>query len=92
MAVSGADAVTTENRLLDGGGTSSFNRISSGVPVALIGQEGIRCVSPFRRRVKSGAAPATVGGEPFSEVPLGFAVQSLGKAENSEDPRARRPA
>ena len=51
---------------LDTRRTSSFNLRSSGVPIALIGQEGIRCAAPFRRRSKSGAAPATVGGEPFS--------------------------
>jgi len=51
----------------------------SGALIRKIGQEGIRCVSPFRRRGKSGAAPATVGGEFFSEVPLGFAVRSLGR-------------
>ena len=47
--------------------------------IALISQEGIRCGSSFRRRVKSGAAPATVGGKSFSRMPLGFAVQSLGR-------------
>ena len=67
------------NRRLDTDGVRSFNELSSGVPVALTGQEGIRCGSPVRRRSKSGAAPATVGGESFSEVPLGFAVQSLGR-------------
>jgi len=51
----------------------------SGVLIALISQEGIRCGSPFRRRAKSGAAPATVGGESFSKMPLDFAVQSLGR-------------
>jgi hypothetical protein len=34
-------------------------------------------------QVKSGAAPATVGGEPFSKVPLGFARAKFGKAEKS---------
>ena len=57
----------------------SFNAFSSGVPVALTGQEGIRCVAPLRRQDNSGAAPATVGGEPFSHVPLGLAVQGLGR-------------
>jgi hypothetical protein len=61
-----------------------FNSRSSGVPIALIGQEGIRCVSPFRRRSNSGAAPATVGGESFSEMPLGFAVQSLGRRRTAK--------
>jgi hypothetical protein len=49
------------------------------VPIASIGQEGIRCVPPLRRRVKSGAAPATVSGEPFSKGPLGLAQQGLGR-------------
>jgi hypothetical protein len=56
-----------------------FNSPRSGEPIALIGQEGIRCGSSFRWRANSGAAPATVGGEPFSKVPLGFALQSLGR-------------
>jgi hypothetical protein len=68
-----------------------FNRHSSGVPVALIGQEGIRCAAPRQRQGKSGAAPATVGGESFSHMPLSLAVQGL-KAEKGNDPQARRPA
>src|SRR4029077_11178194 len=35
-------------------------------------------------QVKSGAAPATVGGEPFSKVPLGFGVQSLGRRRRAK--------
>ena len=66
-------------RRLDTIGPCSFNVRSSGVPVALTGQEGIRCVAPLRRQDNSGAAPATVGGEPFSHVPLGLAVQDLGR-------------
>jgi hypothetical protein len=64
---------------LDTDTVCSFNSNGSGVPIALIGQEGIRCVEPCRRQNNSGAAPATVGGEPFSKMPLGFAVQSLGR-------------
>jgi hypothetical protein len=64
---------------LDTGDARPFNSPCSGVPIALIGQEGIRCGSSFRWRAKSGAAPATVGGEPFSKVPLGFALQGLGR-------------
>src|ERR1700678_4518275 len=67
------------NEQLDTNGARSLNSRSSGVLIALVSQEGIRCVKTFRRRINSGAAPATVGGEPFSEVPLGFAVQSLGR-------------
>jgi hypothetical protein len=52
---------------------------SSGVLIALVSQEGIRCAESSRRQGNSGAVPATVGGEPFSEMPLGFAVQSLGR-------------
>jgi hypothetical protein len=68
-----------ENGLLDIRRRGLFNLGSSGEPVALIGQEGIRCVSPFRRQDNSGAAPATVGGESFSRRPLGFVTQSLGR-------------
>jgi hypothetical protein len=64
---------------LDTGDARPFNSSCSGVLIALIGQEGIRCGSSFRRRANSGAAPATVGGEPFSKVPLGFALQGLGR-------------
>lgn len=39
---------------------------------------------------KSGAAPATVGGE--SEASVSLSVQAVGKAAEDEDPRARRPA
>jgi hypothetical protein len=67
------------NVLLDIKKDNAFNSCSSGVPIALVGQKGIRYVKPFRRRNNSGAAPATVGGEPFSKMPLGFAVQSLGR-------------
>ena len=35
-------------RYLDRRSTRTFNPNSSGVPVALAGQEGIRCVSPFQ--------------------------------------------
>jgi hypothetical protein len=65
-----------------------FNSVSSGVLIVLVSQEGIRCAKPFRRRGKSGAAPATVGGEPFSKIPLGFAVQSLGRRRGA---RTREP-
>jgi high affinity Mn2+ porin len=68
-----------ENELLDSCRGGSSYRRSSGVPVALIGQEGIRCAAPFQRQSKSGAAPATVGGESFSHVPLGLATQGLGR-------------
>ena len=68
-----------EKGLLDTRRSNSFNSRSSGVLIALIGQEGIRCAAPFQRRRKSGAAPATVGGEPFSHVPLGLAMQGLGR-------------
>ena len=68
-----------ETRSLDNHRGGSFNFRSSGVPVALIGQEGIRCVMPFRRQGKSGADPATVGGESFSNMPLGLAMQGLGR-------------
>jgi hypothetical protein len=64
---------------LDTNKARSQTSTRSGVLIALISQEGIRCGSPFRRRAKSGAAPATVGGESFSKMPLGFAVQSLGR-------------
>jgi hypothetical protein len=66
-------------RYLDRNRDRSFNQFSSGVPVALAGQEGIRCVSPLHWRGNSGAAPATVGGELLSKMPLGFAVQGLGR-------------
>jgi hypothetical protein len=70
----------SDRERLDTGKVRSLNLRSSGAPThILIGQEGIRCVSPFRRRAKSGAAPATVGGESFSRTPLGFAQQSLGR-------------
>ena len=54
-----------------------FHRSCSGAPVALIGQKGIRCDWPSRWPIKSGAAPATVGGESFFKLPLG--CQSLGR-------------
>jgi hypothetical protein len=53
-----------ENGLLDTCRAGPFFRSSSGVPVWLTGQEGIRFAAPLRRQGKSGAAPATVGGEP----------------------------
>ena len=68
-----------ENGLLDTPRSCSFYSRSSGVPVTLIGQEGIRCAAPFQRQGKSGAAPATVGGESFSHMPLGLAMQGLGR-------------
>jgi hypothetical protein len=68
-----------ETGSLDNDRGGSFNFCSSGVPVALIGQEGSRCVVPFRRQGKSGADPATVGGESFSNMPLGLAMQGLGR-------------
>ena len=52
-----------ENGLLDTSRTCSFYSHSSSVPITLIGQEGIRCAAPLQRQGKSGAAPATVGGE-----------------------------
>jgi hypothetical protein len=68
-----------ENERLDTDRVYLSYLYSSGVPIALVGQEGIRCAESSRRQSNSGAAPATVGGEPFSEMPLGFAVQSLGR-------------
>jgi hypothetical protein len=88
----------SESGELDTYGVHTFNPRSSGAPVALIGQEGIRCVSPFRRQDNSGAAPATVGGESFSRMPLGFAVQSLGRRrriktrEPGDLPERRHPS
>jgi hypothetical protein len=87
-----------ENELLDSRRSCSFNEHSSGVPVALIGQEGIRCASPLRRQGKSEAAPATVGGESFSHVPLGLAAQGLGRRrrvttrEPGDLPERRHPS
>jgi hypothetical protein len=46
-----------ENTRLDTGRAGSSYSHSSGVLTALVSQEGIRCVSPFRRRGNSGAAP-----------------------------------
>jgi hypothetical protein len=69
----------SESALLDSRRCCSFYVHSSGVPVALIGQEGIRCAAPFQRQGKSGAAPATVGGESFSHVPLDLGIQGLGR-------------
>jgi hypothetical protein len=57
----------------------------------LIGGKGIRCDPPLQRRVKAGAAPATVGGESFFRLPLGLCSRP-GKVEKGGDPRARRPA
>ena len=68
-----------ENGSLDNHRGGSFNLPSSGVPIALVGQEGIRCATPFQRQGKSGAAPATVGGKSFSHMPLGLAMQGLGR-------------
>ena len=87
-----------EIELLDTHASCSFNWHSSGVPVALIGQEGIRCASPLRRQGKSEAAPATVGGESFSHVPLGLAAQGLGRRrrvttrEPGDLPERRHPS
>jgi high affinity Mn2+ porin len=67
------------NELLDSRWVGSFHGHSSGVPVALIGQEGIRCAAPLQRQGKSGAAPATVGGESLSHVPPDPAMQGLGR-------------
>jgi high affinity Mn2+ porin len=70
---------------LDTNRAGSLYPSSSGVPVALTGQEGIRCAAAFRRQElfrrhgKSGAAPATVGGESFSYVPLGLVMRGLGR-------------
>jgi hypothetical protein len=64
---------------VDKSGSAFFHHERSGAPVALIGQKGIRCDLLFRWRVKSGAAPATVGGESFFSLPLGFVRQSLGR-------------
>jgi hypothetical protein len=86
------------NEPLDTIGPCPFNADSSGVPVALTGQEGIRCVAPLRRQNNSGAAPATVGGEPFSHVPLGLAVRGLGRRrrvttrEPGDLPERRHPS
>ena len=68
-----------ENGLVDTPRSCSFYSPSSGVLITLIGQEGIRCAAPFPRQGKSGAAPATVGGESFSHMPLGLAMQGLGR-------------
>jgi high affinity Mn2+ porin len=68
-----------ETGSLDKHSGGSFNFRSSGVPVALIGQEGIRCVAPLRRQDNSGADPATVCGESFSDMPLALAMQGLGR-------------
>jgi hypothetical protein len=59
-----------ENGLVDTPRSCSFCSPSSGVLITLVGQEGIRCAAPFPRQGKSGAAPATVGGESFSHMPL----------------------
>jgi hypothetical protein len=53
-----------ENELLDTRRSCSSNAHSSGVPVALIGQEGIRCAAPFRRQGKSEAAPQLSAASP----------------------------
>jgi opacity protein-like surface antigen len=68
-----------ENGFLDTPLSRPFYSRSSGVLITLIGQEGIRCAAPLQRQSKSGAAPATVGGESFSHVPLGLAMRGLGR-------------
>jgi hypothetical protein len=73
---------------VDKKGACFFHRRCSGAPVALIGQKGIRCEPPSRWRVKSGAAPATVGGESFFRLPLSFVHQSLGRRRRM---RTREP-
>ena len=80
-----------ENGLVDTPRSCSFYSPSSGVLITLIGQEGFRCAAPFSRRGKSGAAPATVGGEFLSQA-TGPCHARPGKAEKGDDPRARRPA
>src|SRR6266478_7743502 len=64
---------------VDKNGSRLFHHERSGAPVALTGQKGIRCDWPSCRPIKSGAAPATVGGESFFKLPLGFVHQSLGR-------------
>jgi hypothetical protein len=68
-----------ETGLLDTRRNGSFNSGSSGAPVALIGQEGIRCAAPLQRQSKSGAASATVSGESLSHMPLDLAIRGLGR-------------
>ena len=58
----------SRNPRLDPSELCAFNSRCSGAPVALIGQKGSRCVGPLWRHSNSGAAPATVGGEAFSDV------------------------
>jgi hypothetical protein len=67
-----------------------FNQRRSGAPVGLIGQKGIRPRLVFW--VESGAAPATVSGELYSERATGLCGAKSGKADDGDDPRARRPA
>ena len=87
-----------ENGLVDTPRSCSFYSPSSGVLITLIGQEGIRCAAPFPRQGKSGAAPATVGGESFSHMPLGLAMQGLGRRrrvttrEPGDLPERRHPS
>jgi len=69
---------------LDSHGRRLFNRISSGAPAALVGQEGIRCGPTGIRRANSGAAPATVSGELVSRMPLRFAVQGAGRRRRAK--------
>ena len=64
---------------VDKNGAGFFHRWCSGAPVALIGPKGNPVRSAISVRVKSGAAPATVGGESFFRLPLGFVHQSLGR-------------
>jgi high affinity Mn2+ porin len=87
-----------ENRLVDTPRSCSFYSPSSGVLITLINQEGIRCAALFPRQGKSGAAPATVGGESFSHMPLGLAMQGLGRRrrvttrEPGDLPERRHPS
>ena len=93
-----ATAFKNENGLVDTPRSCSFYSPSSGVLITLIGQEGIRCAAPFPRQGKSGAAPATVGGESFSHMPLGLAMQGLGRRrraatrEPGDLPERRHPS
>jgi hypothetical protein len=85
------------NGSLDPRRSRPFNPRSSGAPITSIGQKGIRCAA-VQRRSKSGAAPATVGGESFSYVPLDLAMQGLGRQrrvttrEPGDLPERRHPS
>jgi len=72
-----------ERDQLDSGSAHDFNRNCSGVPIGLIGQEGIRCVSSCWRG-KSGAAPATVGGELSPKCHWVFALRDPGRRRRAE--------